>query len=115
MSDQFKAFLAQREAQQRAQSSGSRWLMILGAIAVVVVIAFVVLRGDPSKRILDPNKATAEELATLPEVGPVMAEQIIQARHKKAFAKPEDLLEVKGIGQKTLDKMRPRLKFDGAK
>lgn len=115
MSDQFKAFLAQREAQQQTQSSGSRWLMILGAIAVVIVIAFVVLRGDPSKRILDPNKATAEELATLPEVGPVMAQHILEARSKKPFAKPEDLLEVKGIGKKTLEKMRPRLKFDSAK
>jgi competence protein ComEA len=112
MSDAFKEFLAKREAEQQAGAKSQRWLLILGAVAVIVVLAIVMLRGDPSKRILNPNTATAVELATLPDVGPQIAKAIIAKRQGKPFTKAEDLLDVKGIGPKTLDKMRPRLKFD---
>jgi competence protein ComEA len=112
MSDQFKDFLAQREAQQASREGTQRWFWVLIALAVVVVLAVVVMRGDPSKKILDPNTATAEELATLPEVGPAMAKAILDKRAEKPFTKPEDLLDVKGIGPKTLAKMKPRLKFE---
>lgn len=40
-----------------------------------------------------------------------MASAIIAKRNEKPFIKPEDLLEVKGIGPKTLEKMKPRLTF----
>ena len=112
MSDAFKEFMAKREASQQPQSGSQRWLLILGAIAIAVVLAIVWMRGDPAKRILNPNTATAEELATLPGIGPQTATAIIQQRKGKPFTKVEDLLEVKGIGPKTLDKMKPRLKLD---
>lgn len=112
MSDAFKAFLAKRETEQQTKVTSQRWLLILGALAVIAVLAIVVLRGDPSKRILNPNTATAEELVTLPEVGPQLAKAIIAKRQGKPFTKAEDMLDVKGIGPKTLEKMKPRLKFD---
>lgn len=112
MSDAFKEFMARREAQQQAKSGSQRWLLILGAIAIAVVVAIVLLRGDPAKRILNPNTATAEELATLPGIGPQTASAIIQKRKGKPFTKIEDLLDVKGIGPVTLEKMKPRLKVD---
>lgn len=112
MSDAFKEFMAKREAEQQAQSGSQKWLIILGAIAIAVVVVIVVMRGDPSKRILNPNTATAEELATLPGIGPQTASAIVQKRKSKPFTKVEDLLDVKGIGDKTLEKMKPRLKID---
>ena len=116
MSDAFKDFLAKRETSQKASAASSqRLILILIILAVAVVITVVLFRGDPSTRILNPNTATIEELVTLPDVGPELAKAIIKQRSTKPFAKPEDLLEVKGIGPKTLDKIRPRLKLDNAK
>ena len=58
------------------------------------------------------NKATAAELETIPGVGPVMAGNIISYRQSKGgFAKLEDLLEVSGIGDKTLEKLLPYVKL----
>ncbi len=56
------------------------------------------------------NQATAEQLTTINGVGPVMAQRIVEFRQKNgAFKKVEDLLSVKGIGEKKLDKMRGQI------
>ena len=53
------------------------------------------------------NTAKKEELINLPNVGPVMAERIIRFREDFGMFKSiDDLTRVKGIGPKTLDKMR---------
>jgi len=45
---------------------------------------------------------------TLPKVGSVMAERIMRFRTDFGpFNSMEDLLKIKGIGSKTLDKMKP--------
>lgn len=50
------------------------------------------------------NKATLDELMTLEGIGQKYAQRILAFREKNgAFQKPEDLLLVKGIGQKILD------------
>ena len=59
---------------------------------------------------LDPNIATSEQLQTLPGIGPVLAARIIEYRETVGkFVILEDLLAVKGIGEKTLAKIRPYL------
>lgn len=50
------------------------------------------------------NSASATLLDTLPGVGPATAQRIIEGR---PYNKLEDLLDVKGIGEKTLEKLRP--------
>ena len=77
MSDAFKEFLAKREAEQHSRDGAQRWFWVAIVVAVIVVMAIILLRGDPSTKILNPNTATAEELVTLPEVGPNMADAII--------------------------------------
>jgi competence protein ComEA len=50
------------------------------------------------------NKATADELVQLKKVGPKVAQKIIDYREKNGpFQAPEDIVNVPGIGQKTLD------------
>ena len=59
------------------------------------------------------NHAPAEELDLLPGVGPVLAQRIIEQRTRGGpFRKPEDLLNVPGIGEKTAAKIVPHLRFD---
>ena len=54
------------------------------------------------------NTATVDQLATIPGVGPKMAERIIDYRQKNGgFKKVEDLMNVIGIGEKNFLKMRP--------
>lgn len=61
---------------------------------------------------LDPNRSTEEELDRLPGVGPRVAEAIIRHRADKGgFLRPDDLLEVPGIGPATLARIRPHLDF----
>ena len=56
------------------------------------------------------NTASAEELTTLPGIGPSYAQRIIEHREKNGpFKKVEDLLNVRGIGEKTFEKIRDRL------
>ena len=54
------------------------------------------------------NSATAAQLQTLPSIGPKTAARIINFREQNGpFSRLEDLLEVKGIGPATLEKIRP--------
>lgn len=53
------------------------------------------------------NTATSEELQSLPGVGPVMAERILEYRDSYgAFQSTQELLEVSGIGEKTLEQLQ---------
>ena len=55
-------------------------------------------------QIVNINTATKEELMRLPEIGEVRAESILSYRAANgAFQKPEDILLVDGIGEKTYE------------
>ena len=55
---------------------------------------------------VDINAGDVQELDRLYGVGPAIAQSIIEERETNgAFLFPEDLLAVRGIGQKTLDKL----------
>ncbi|NUM55279.1 MAG: helix-hairpin-helix domain-containing protein [Candidatus Hydrogenedentes bacterium] len=56
--------------------------------------------------LIDVNSASAEELETLPGVGPKLADAIIQYRKKQPFQTVDDLNNVPGIGDKRLADMR---------
>lgn len=58
------------------------------------------------------NSASATELADgLHGIGMKKAEAILTYCHENTCAKPEDLLHVKGIGEKTLEKIKDDLEF----
>ena len=58
--------------------------------------------------LLNINTASAEELQTLPKIGVQTAKRIIAYREQHGkFASVDALQNVKGIGAKTLEKLRP--------
>ncbi len=64
--------------------------------------------------VVNVNSATAEELSLLPGVGPAKAQAILEYRKQHgAFKRVDDLSEVKGIGDKALERMRPHVTLDG--
>lgn len=65
--------------------------------------------ASPTGR-LDINTATQAELETLPGVGPETARRIVEEREQNGpFYYPENLLSVKGIGPKTLERLREHI------
>ena len=74
-----------------------------------------ILDMERAPRPVDPNTADRSALMRLPGIGQVMAERILADRRQGApYRKPEDLLRVPGIGEKTLEHIRRYLVFNGA-
>lgn len=67
----------------------------------------------PTKTTININTATAAELELLPGIGPALAQRIIDHRREHgAFRRIEDLDDVKGIGPRTLEKLRPLVRVE---
>ena len=68
-----------------------------------------IIEAPPSGRpqTININRADAEALQIIPGIGPVLARRIIEYRRTRPFKRPDDLIEISGIGPKTLEKMRP--------
>jgi len=81
-----------------------KWLFALFAM-LVSVAAFAAV---------NVNTATQQELETLKGIGPVKAKAIIDYRSKNgAFKSAADLVNVPGIGEKTVEKLKADLAFSG--
>ena len=84
--------------------------MVFLCLALAMVVAFSApsWAGDTGK--INLNKATAAELSQLKGIGMKYAERIVQYRDKNGpFKNVEDLLNVQGIGLKTLEKNKDRI------
>jgi competence protein ComEA len=65
----------------------------------------------PYRFTIDLNEASAAELAQLPEIGETMADRIIEARKRNGgFRSVDELRNVRGIGAKTFEQIRPYLR-----
>jgi len=70
------------------------------------------LQRDVTHRV-DLNRATRTELMAIPGVGPALAEKIVSHREGQGkFSRVEDLTHVHGIGDATMNKLRPWLTVD---
>lgn len=85
--------------------SAARALVALAAPVtdgqVVLVPALASDTGDPRVSV---NSASTATLQTLPGVGPAIAARIVEHR---PYSRVDDLLRVPGIGERTLQRLRP--------
>ncbi|MBM3310813.1 MAG: helix-hairpin-helix domain-containing protein [Candidatus Aminicenantes bacterium] len=63
--------------------------------------------GKPEAEKVNLNSAPLDELQKLPRIGPKVAQRIIDFRKQNGpFKRVEDLLKVKGIGEKLFSQLR---------
>ena len=79
-------------------------------VALGAVAPNLLANKKPPESPVNLNTATSEQLQQVPGIGPVTADKILQMRKSYgAFKSVDDLLSIKGIGKKRLDKMRKYL------
>jgi competence protein ComEA len=96
-----------------------RSLWFLGTVLVLAVAVLALLPGTargaasqapaPSEKV-NINTAGVDELVALPGIGKAYAERIVEYRQKNGpFKRVEDILNVRGIGEKTFERIKDRL------
>lgn len=88
-----------------------RTLLTLGLLAS---LAAPVLADTEKGGVVNINTASAQELQLLPRVGPALAKRIVEFREKNGtFKTSEELMRVKGIGEKTFELLKPYVTTSG--
>jgi competence protein ComEA len=65
--------------------------------------------------VVNVNNADAEQLQLLPRIGPALADRIIEFREANGpFASVDELIAVKGIGERSLERLEPFVTTKGA-
>ena len=85
------------------------WLAMAGAPLALPACAALPQKAASSRpAVIDINRASAEDFARLPGVGPKLAQQIVDYRTKQGpFRRVEDLMIIKGMGSKKWKALRP--------
>jgi competence protein ComEA len=82
--------------------------LLVGVPASAPGLAVPTASGTGPTSLVDLNTADEAALEALPEVGPVTAQSILDWRAQNgAFTSVQELLEVDGIGEATLDQLMP--------
>ncbi len=73
-------------------------------------------RAEAAQPPVNLNTATAAQLLKLPGIGPRTAERIIEYRQKNGgFKKVEELMNIRGIGEKSFLKLKPQITVSPAR
>jgi len=92
------------------QGNYSRILSLLLCFLIFCSAATVLAKKKPPTHPINLNSASAAELQQVPGIGPSTADKILEMRKSYgAFKSVDDLLAIKGIGPKRLEKMRKYL------
>jgi DNA uptake protein ComE-like DNA-binding protein len=94
--------------------------LVVGCVVAIAGVALWLLRGGAPRvqdstpaqesRLVNINSATQAQLETVPGIGPALAGRIIAGRPYRSV---DDLKQISGIGERTLESMRPFMATDG--
>ena len=87
-----------------------------GAVGILVILLLVSWAHSQEAPPVNLNTASFAELDSLPGIGPVMAERILEFRKKNGmFRRVEDLMNVRGIGERKFLKLRDYIVVESPK
>jgi competence protein ComEA len=95
--------------------TGARALGLCLALAVALAAAPGFGAESPAlSGTVNVNTASVEQLQLLPGIGESRARAVVEARKQRGgFKAVEDLLEVKGIGEASLERLKPYVTLEG--
>lgn len=85
-------------------------------VAVALVLAFTAMAHaakQPPTQAVNINTASAAELSTIPGLGAAKSQAIVLYREAAPFKTTEELINVKGIGEKLYAKIAPYVTVSG--
>lgn len=104
-------------------------------VALLLLVALVAVQSVPAQQkaapagaqaaraahpksvtgVVNINTASVADLSLLPRVGESVAQRIVEYRDKNGgFKKVEELLNVRGIGERSLETLRPHVTLTGS-
>ncbi len=91
-------------------------LMVLLVIGLVFSFSTSLISAEKKSiskaKLININTASAVTFTDLPKIGEKIAKRIVDFRKKHGkFKRIEDLMKVKGIGEKTFNRFKKRLKL----
>jgi competence protein ComEA len=83
-------------------------ILVMAAVSTVSLNAAEKQAAAGGDKLININTADAAQLVKLPQVGPKMAQRILDFRKSNGnFKRTQDLMKVKGIGEKIFAKLQP--------
>ncbi|MGM0577714.1 MAG: ComEA family DNA-binding protein [Myxococcota bacterium] len=97
-------------------------------LAALVAVAGVLVAATPSagaatspgaitasgsEGVVNINTADTDQLMLLPGIGPSLAQRVVEYRTHRRFKRAVELARVKGIGLKTVRKLKPWIRVKG--
>ena len=99
---------------RRMRLTGARVLALVLALGVAAAALPALAGGEQLSGKVNVNTASVEELQLLPGIGESRAEAVVAERKRRGgFRQVDDLLEVKGIGESSLERLRPHVSISG--
>jgi len=100
------------------------WLSLVLVVALALTSLPALAESDPADKageedskaaqVVNINTADASQLALLPRIGPALAQRILDFRGENGkFEATEELILVRGIGEKTFELLEPYVVVKG--
>ncbi len=98
----------------RALPAGRVFAALALAAALGVAAAAQAADSPALTGVVNVNTASVEELQLLPGIGESRARDLVELRKRRGgFKSLAELKELKGIGDASLERLRPYVRFDG--
>ena len=92
----------------------SKTRQVTRLLLAALVVAGLGVAAEAAESKVNINDASVEQLALLPRVGPAVAQRIVDFREENGdFKAVEELMLVRGIGEKTFEGLAPYLALSG--
>ena len=82
---------------------------VLSMLVIGLLLGVCLSSAMASNTKVNINTDSKKELVTLKYVGEKIADRIIEYRKEHPFAMPEDIMKVKGVGEKVFDANKGRI------